>query len=647
MTNEHSSLRAFGNCRLDTQKKLLWADDKPVDLPLKAIELLCVLVEGRGSLLTKDQIWHDVWNDAFVEETNLTHNIYLLRKTLKDLGQANLIETVPRRGYRFCGEVFELPDEEIVLKRHALTRTTVEFQDADDSVIAVPRISGTDAKRIDRRVVLLVACIALAAVLGGAVIWRRQVQPARAESAAIRSIAVLPLRSLNDTEDDKLLSRGIADALMTSLGSVNKGRVISTDHAGSETGPQKEPSEVGREVSVDSVLDGTFQKSGGKLRVTLRLIRTIDGAQIWSRSFDESEGDIFKLQDAIAAETARSLKWDLSPDEQHKIAKRYTDNREAYEAYLRGRFLFDKRTSESYEMAIGQFERAIELDPNYALALSGLADVYAMQANAADSSDERGELYERSISTAVKALQLDEALAEAHTTLGWIKRTHEWDWAGSEAEFKRAIELNPNYANAHQWYALLLTTLGRGDEASREAQIAHDLEPLSLIVLQNYFSVAAYFRRDFAKADDVAEQIRSLQQDQKASARSLTYIFGKAGDHNKALEAGEAYLAKYGEPPNYIKVPLAIAYARTGQDAKAAEMISSLELRSDNNSEAVYRLAQVHGELGHKEEAIAMLQKCLAAHDDRMVWVKVESNFDSLRDDPRFNQILIQMNLAG
>ena len=641
MTNGYSSLREFGTCRLDIQNKLLWAGERPVQLPLKAVELLCVLVEGRGAVITKEEIWHSVWNDTFVEETNLTHNIYLLRKALKDLGQDNLIETVPRRGYRFAGDVYELPDEELVLRRHALTRTTIEFQGLETSPTVVNK---RRKARSYRSKAYALAAVMLIALLGGAAIWQYRSSLARTAAVEIKSIAVLPLRSLNDSADDKLLSRGMADALITSLGSVNKVRVISTNAVSRESDLQKEPFEIGKDLAVDCVLDGTFQKANGKLRVTLRLIRTSDGAQIWNRSFDESETEIFKLQDAIAAETVRSLKWNLNDEEQRRIAKRYTGNRDAYEAYLRGRFLFDKRTAENYERAIAEFEQAIKLDRNYALALTGLADVYALQANNVDSHETREALYERSRATAFKALQLDETLAEGHTTLGWIKRTHDWDWAGSEAEFKRAIELNPNYANAHQWYALLLTTLGRADEAAKEIQIAHDLEPLSIIVLQNYFSVAMYGRRDFAKASDIAEQIKSLQQDAKASS-AIAYIFGKSGDHNKVIELCEAYLEHNEHAPSYMLVPLAIAYARTGNAAKAAEIVNVLKERSNKSTEDIYRLAQVHAELGHKEEAIALLQKCLEAHDDRMVWLKVEPNFESLRGEAHFQQILSKMGL--
>jgi len=644
MTNGHSTLRAFGNCRLDIRKKLLWDGDRPVQLPLKVVELLCVLVEGRGAVLTKGEIWQDVWNDTFVEETNLTHNIYLLRKALKDLGHGGLIETIPRRGYRFSGEVFELPDEEIVLQRHALTRTTVEIQDAEPSLLSAP--AGAKTRVFDRRVAFALAFVVLVALLGGGVIWRLQSSLAHTGAAEIRSIAVLPLRSLNESADDKLLSRGIADALITSLGSVNKVRVISTDPIGRDVDAQKEPSEIGREVSVDSVLDGTFQKANGKLRVTLRLIRTSDGAQIWNRSFDESETEIFRLQDAIAGETARSLKWNLSDEEQRRIAKRYTEDHQAYEAYLRGRFFFDKRTHEDYDKAVGEFEQAIRLDPNYALAIAGLADVYALQANYADSRENRDALYERSRATAIKALQLDETLAEGHTTLAWIRRTHDWDWAGSEAEFKRALELNPNYVNAHQWYALLLTTLGRWDEALTEIQSAHDLEPLSKVVLANYFGMLKY--HDLTRLPSMYEQIKNLETDDKINSRYVIQMSERTGDLAKAIEAGEDYQANHKDGiPNAILVSLAIAYSRTGETAKAEVMLDHLKQKSKTSTEALYRLAEVHGELGHKDEAIALLQKCLESRDDRMVWLKVETNFDSLRNEPRFRQILGQMNLPG
>lgn len=285
------------------------------------------------------------------------------------------------------------------------------------------------------------------------------------------------------------LSLGFADALITSLGKLNELRVISINAVSRYADSQKEPTEIGKDLGVDSVFDGTLQKANGKLRVTLRLIRISDGKQIWSGSFDENETNIFHLQDAMAMRAAQALALTLRPTD----AKRPTENRDAYQAYLRGRFFFDKRTPEAYERAVAEFERAFAFDPNYALAYAGLADVFAMQANDSDGQ-KRDSLYQKSRTMAMKALELDDSSAEAHTSLGWVKRIHDWDWSGSEHEFKRALELNPNYVQAHQWYALVLITLGRTDEALAEIEKARELEPLSQIVLRNYFSVRQYRR---------------------------------------------------------------------------------------------------------------------------------------------------------
>jgi Tfp pilus assembly protein PilF len=254
----------------------------------------------------------------------------------------------------------------------------------------------------------------------------------------------------------------------------------------------QDPAQLGKELSVDSVLDGTLQRANGKLRVTLRLIRSSDGVQIWSGSFDESEDEIFKLQDAMARQTASALAREA------RAGKHSTENRDAYHAYLRGRFFFDKRDSENYAKAIDEFNLAVKFDPNYTLAYAGLADVYAMQANiSADDRKRRDELYERSRTMASKALSIDETCAEAHTSLAWIMRVHDWNWEGSEREFKRAIELDPNYANARQWYSFLLLGLGRMDEALVQMEKALELEPLSRIILNNSFSVRNY--RDAAR----------------------------------------------------------------------------------------------------------------------------------------------------
>ena len=566
MNGEITHLCEFGKFRLDTQKKTLWHDGISVPMPLKELELLCVLIENRGELVTKEELLNKVWEDSFVEESNLSRHIYLLRQTFKEFGEnEDLIQNIARRGYRFTGDVCEAINGEVILEKYTVTRTQIEIQE------------NKDRKNKLRSDVFLSTRYRLAASLAGLLLvfvgiiafWNYRNSGVGTSASEIKSIAVLPLKALSENPDDKALSLGFADALVTSLGTVNEVHVVSANAVNRHADMQKEPVEIGKDLGVDSVLDGTLQRANGKLRVTLRLIRMSDGMQIWSSSFDESESEIFKLQDTMAAETAQSLKWNLSAEDRRNIAKRYTENRDAYQAYLRGRFFFDKRNSENYEKAINEFERAVSLDPGYALAYTGLADVYALQA-INNSGEARDALYEKARAKASKALQLDETLAEAHTSMGWIHRIHDWNWESSEKQFKRAIELNPNYANAHQWYALLLTTLGRSEEAHAEIAKAVALEPYSTVIFQNYFAVRLY-SREYDLLPGIVQRAATLEPDANNIAKNLSMVYFRQGEYSKVIEIGEDYLAKTGNKngDNSIITILAAAYVRTGQETKA------------------------------------------------------------------------------
>ncbi len=592
----------------------------------------------------------------FVEEVNLNRSISTVRKALGESAiDSRFIETVPKRGYRFTANVVEVFDEEpdlILEKRTSAEIITEEEEEITDSTVAEAGRSFANNPRaavVASRANLIRALRLPSVAISGAVavasialilFWTTGRQSRAGSTSNIKSIAVLPLQTFNETPDDKALSLGFADALITSLGKFNEVRVISINAVSHYTDLEREPVEIGKNLDVDSVFDGTLQRANGKFRVTLRLIRTSDGKQIWSGSFDENESDIFHLQDAMSLRTAQALALNLRT----KDAKRPTENREAYRAYLLGRFFFDKRSPEDYDKAAAEFKRAIALNPSYALAYTGLADVYAMQANIKNGG-ERDALYEKSRATATTALELDERLAEAHTSLGWVKRVHDWDWTGSEREFRRALELNPNDVNAHQWYALLLITLGRLDEALSETEQARELAPLTKIVLQNNFAIRQY-RREFEELPALAQQIVSLDDSQPANARTLSIAYTKTGNYAKAIEVGEAYqAASQGRIGAYIAANQAVTYARMGQNARSREMLEYLEQGAKDDSEFEFRLAMADAELERAEEAIKHLQRCFTAHDDRLVWLRVESCFDSLRSDPRFQELLRKMKL--
>lgn len=632
-------LYEFGEFRLDVDKHRLLRGGEIVALTPKAIEILKVLIQQRGQLVERDQLMNSVWGDVVVEEGNLTVTISMLRKTLGENGSRKFIETVPRLGYKFVADVREVTEEVpmLVVEKRTTGRVVI-----DEEIKLGKRKSLEDGVSRSRlRVVAGVGIVAAVAIAVGtfAILRASKRGGSTAGTASMRSIAVLPLKSFANSVDDKSLRLGFADALITSLARINEVKVISINSVGQYLDSEKEPAEIGRDLGVDGVFEGTLQKANGKLRVTLRLIRTSDGKQVWSESFDETEDSIFHLQDAMASQTAQALSLTLKPG-----GKRYTQNQSAYEAYLRGRFFFDKRTSENYEKAIAEFERAISIDPNYALAYTGLADAYALQANNSDG-ETRDALYENSRNTTAKALHLDEGLAEAHTTLGWIKRTHDWDWAGSEHEFKRALELNPNYANAHQWYALLLTTLGRTDEALTEIEKARELEPLSVIVLRNYFAIRQY-RRENSLLPALAEQIAALDESKATTFR--IFALARTCDYAKVIEIGEESHTDLSQDlALYQADNLAIAYTRLHQPAKAERLIRYLQGEANHHAEAAYHLAMVYAELSRSEAAIDLLLKCLDAHDDRLVWIKVEPRLDSLRKETRFQEIVRRMNLPA
>ena len=641
----------FGHFLLDVTERTLLNEDQTVVLAPKTFDTLVYLVENRGRLVEKQELMSEVWRDAFVEESNLKRNIYLLRRALGDDDGSRFIETVPKHGYRFSAEVSDAANDSfLIVEKHTEAEIITEGVSDSPNIetgAAVPAANAAKSWSLfslmngRRALAWLIPIIAIGVILFLLTTGSFE----RAGGEAVQSIAVLPLKTFSQSADDQALRFGFADALITSLGRVHEIRVISAIGSNRFADSGKEPLEVARDLKVDCVLDGTMQRANGKLRVTLRLLRTSDGGQMWSGTFDEAENEVFKLEDAMAAQTAQSLKRNLTADQRSQLTRRYTESAEAYEAYLRGRFFFERRNTENFEKAIAEFQRAIQLDPTYALAYSGLADALALQANNRNGA-QRQALYEQTRATLNKALELDDTLADAHTSLGWMKRIYDWDWRGSELEFKHAIELDPNSVNAHQWYSFLLMTLGRSDESLAEMQKARELDPLSKSVLINFLAVRT-FRKEFDQTPQIVQQIIAMDDDKSNSLRILSIDYLMRGEWRKVIEVGNEIPSSNGRKQlsNYRTANLAVAYARIGEQTKSKELLNYLEEQARNETETGYRLAMAYSDLGRKDEAIALLRECFRVHEDRLVWLKVEPRFDPLRDDPRFQELLRKMNL--
>ena len=621
---------------LDMDRKILWRDGEVVPLPPKAAEILCVLARHRGEVVTKTELLDAVWGDSFVEESVISNNIYLLRKTLTELtGVKGLIQTVPRRGYRF-GETGS-DGTGLVLAHHVFEQTIIRDAAAEPYVSEIgdrsPRGHRTFASPLRLTMASLAAVLAALAIIG----WQYRKPSAPTN---IRSMAVLQLKPLGTDagDSDKALGLGLSEALATRVGA---SRNLVVRPLGSVD--QTDPLEAGRKMQVDAVLAGTFQRDSDRIRITMRLLRVSDGSQIWSGTFNESQRDIFKLQDALSEQAANALAVTLNQQQRQMILKRYTANVEAYEAYLRGRYLYSQGEAKdgAYDRAIVEFKHSLELDPNYALAYTGLADAYARKGNNSRGK-ERRDLYEEAKANAIKALALDEDLAEAHVAKGWIDRIYDWNWAESEKHFLRAVELAPNEARNYHLYAFLLITLGRTAEGVENAHRAMELDPIGKASVYAY---ALYCDRQFDRSIAEFNKILGISPDVTVW-RGLASAYVSAGRPEDAIRLYEQ------APPERrddftLKIYMPMAYRAAGRMPDAANLLAELEETSLPIPERSTNMAALYSELGRREEALRLLRQAIEVRDDRLMWIKTNPHFDNLRSEPEFQEILRKMNLAS
>jgi DNA-binding winged helix-turn-helix (wHTH) protein/Tfp pilus assembly protein PilF len=578
----------FGPFRLNATERMLLRSGRLVPLKPKVFDLLLALVENADRILAKEELMNRIWADSFVEEGNLTVNISNLRRILgQGRNNQSYIETIPRRGYRFVAHVKERWDNGPVQALNISLAKDDSFNPPDLSLIAV-----------------------------------------------------LPFKSIGAKPADEYLGLGLADALITKLSNIKQITVRPTTAIRKYTEAQ-DPVAVGRKLNVMAVLDGSIQRAGKRIRVTVQLIDARNSATLWAEKYDEQFTNIFALEDSISARVTEALTLKLTGKEIKLLSKHYTENTEAYLAYLKGRYLIGRRAIEELEKAIKCFEQAIAADPHYARAYSGLADCYNILSSYILSQPDY--YISRAKEFALKALELDDTLAEAHASLAHIKMKHEWDWPGAEKEFKRAIELNPNSVIAHQWYAVTLNVMGRPDEALREVKRAQEIDPLSLIV-NTSVGFCYYLRRDYDKA------IRQL-----STTIELDPSFAIAHSHlGVAYEGKQRYEESIAEFHKAISLMgtaaevlayLGHAYAMSGRVREARAILGELEELSLQSRVPYYYFALIHTALGHKDEAFKYLTLSYDRHDEDMALIKVDPRMDRLRDDARFANLVERLGL--
>jgi TolB-like protein/DNA-binding winged helix-turn-helix (wHTH) protein/Tfp pilus assembly protein PilF len=622
---------AFGPFIVDHESRVLFRDGQPIPLSPKAFDTLWLLIEAGGRLLTKEELMKALWPETFVLEANLSQTIFTIRKALgESASEQRYIATVPGRGYRFAAAVKEVSPTELASPAAATSDGT------DDAA----RPTSSRQRRWPNGSALAAAAL-VAGIVSGFVWWTLAAAPSRPSNGRWM-LAVLPFENLTGDAGQEYFSDGLTEEMITRLGRLDPQRlgVIGRASVMRYKGRTLDLDQIGRELEVGYVLEGSVRRASGKVRIAAQLIQLKDQTQIWARQYDRDQQDLLAIHAEIAQQIAEGIQITLGgPRPAVRTLAPLSDQAyEAYDLYLKGRYFWNKRTGESLRLAVDYFQRATEKDPGDARAYAGLADAYALLSGY--TGRPQTEFMPQARSAALKAIELDETLPEAHTALALVLQKYDWDWQGAEQHFRRAIELDPNYATAHHWYAEQLSFCGRFEEALRESERAHRLDPLSLIIAADDGTILYYSRR----YDRAIQEFRSVMEMEPSFPRAHNVLkaYVQEGRYADALADLDA-VGSVTDPLTWLTY--AYIYGRSGQMRQAHHALMRFQEFSRGQRIDPGLLAWAHIGMGNKDAAIASLEKAYSQHSDTMVTLRVEPAFDLLRSDPRFQDLQRRVGL--
>ena len=647
MSYQLESIYEFGPFRIDVGRRLVLREGEPVSLTSKSFDTLLVLVERRSEVVHKDELMKQLWPDTIVEENNLTQQISMLRKALGERpGEHRYVLTVPGRGYRFIAEINEAGVEEpdLIVEQHSRSRITVDVEDEperetdalEEHVKYLPDTPRAARRWLTSRSAIVSVPIALALLTFALSIWltAQKTQPP-SKSEFKKSIAVLPFKSLNSDPANDYLGTGMSDTLIAKLSNIRQISVRATSTVIKYAGQNQDAQMIGRELGVDSVLEGTVQKAGDRVRVTVQLVNVQDRNPLWAQSYDEKITDIFTLQDVISEQVAQTMLVKLNVDEQRQLSKRETENVEAYQEYLRGRYFWNKRNEEGLKKSLERFQQAITLDPAYGQAYAGLADAYTLIAHYRIKPYAQDEAFQKGRAAAIKALKIDDTLAEAHASLAFIKTYYDQDASGAESEFKRAIELDPDYATAHHWYSEYLAMRGQEQEAMIEIKRAQELDPLSPVI-NTTLGERLYLARRYDEAIRQLQKTLEIAPDFGPAHYTLGLAFEQKGMYEDAIfELRQARAIS--DSSQNVLASLGHTLALAGQKGAAHRILDELLAKDDP---VPYAIAVIYQGLGEKQQTIGWLKKVKDKKDALDMMLKLDPRLDNLRDDPGFQGLL-------
>jgi TolB-like protein/DNA-binding winged helix-turn-helix (wHTH) protein/Flp pilus assembly protein TadD len=623
------TIRFGGDFELDVRLQKLRRAGRALKLERVPMEILLLLIEQNGQLVTREQIIGRVWGtDVFLDTDNSINGaIRKVRQVLKDdPEQPRFIQTITGKGYRFIAPVVDAaPDPEPA------------------PVISPPLAQAVEGSRKGSSLwwwVLPGIAVILLAVLG---YFRWSQSRSQAALSGQRTmLAVLPFENLTGDADQEYFSDGMTEEMISQLGSLDPahiGVIARTSVMHYKHSPEK-LQQIARELGVQYVLEGSVRGDADKVRITAQLIQMRDQTHLWARQYDRETKDVLVLQSEIATEISDEIRSALGERKPIAPTVEPTLSPQAYEAYnlyLKGQYFLNKRTIIGFHEAINYFQQATEKDPGDARAYAGLADAYTLVASYQGSPAE--EFASRAHAAARRALQLDDSLPEAHAAYALIVQNHDYDWQTAEKEFKRAIELNPNYATGHHWYAEHLAWRGRFDEALRESERARQLDPLSLIIAADHAAIL-YYARQYDRAIAQFKVVRELDPDFPRGAVIFCAYMQKG-----MFEEARAVIDKPGVNPWQLS-NMAYLYGRAGDSAKARQKLKELLELNQRQSVDPIVVVQAYVGMGNNDEAIAWLEKAYLQHSNNLTALNVEPVYDPLRDDPRFQNLLRRVGLA-
>ena len=609
----------FDDIAVDTENFRVSKSATDVSVTPRAFDVLLYLIRNPGRVVEKNELFSEVWKEQFVSDNALTKIIKEIRHALNDDANApRYIETVPKRGYRFIAELKEAAQQPV--SRPGLrTRPS-----------AVPNLA-----------LLLIGGVTVVAFLFVWLLFRSSRSEKRA--ATIQSIAVLPFKPLNAESRDESLELGMAETLIARLSNLQQIVVRPMSAVRKYTDLQQDPVKAGQEVQVQAVLDGSIQTVDDRIRITVRLIDVRDGRSLWSQQFDEKFTDIFKVQDSIAERVTNALSIKLSQSEQEQIAKHLTEDPAAYQLYLRGQLAWHGRRPNWIDQSLDYYHQALEKDPNFALAHIGVADAYIMLSGHRRISMQDAELKARP--SIMKALAIDDSLAQAHNALAELKYQYEYDWSGAEIEFKKAVALNPNIAWIRQAHGWFLMSEGRFDEAQSEMDKARDLDPSSLTINAGRGRLY-YFSRQYDQAMEHFQNIVAVEPNDPSAHHALYGVYRQKQMYPEAVESFLKFMTLNGAAPEIVEQHRE-AFKTGGWEGFLRYRLNALEKLSSSQKVAPLLFADLYVMLGWKDEAFMWLEKMFDARDPATLQFNIDPAYDSLRGDPRYGKLIKKIGLQA